>query len=133
MPAAVAKKAKKFFGKKKSDSKTKDAKKLLRGRKKSTDDRPEWARGMSDAEYSDILGLPRRGKSDEPDPEMVIHRKKGGVLKDVPEDNVGLGKLSTPVCNKMGFKKQGGKVGKPLGCGQAERGFGKGPYKKRGT
>ena len=30
-------------------------------------------------------------------------------------------------------KKSGGKVGKPLGCGQAERGFGKGPYKKRGT
>jgi hypothetical protein len=60
-------------------------------------------------------------------------KKSGGSLKDVPEDNVGLGKLPTPVRNKMGFKKQGGKVGKPLGCGQAERGFGKGPYKKRGT
>ena len=60
-------------------------------------------------------------------------KKSGGSLKDVPEDNVGLGKLPTPVRNKMGYKKKGGKVGKPLGCGQAERGFGRGPYKKRGT
>ena len=39
MAAKIAKKAKKFFDKKKSDSKTKDAKKLLRGRKKSIADR----------------------------------------------------------------------------------------------
>lgn len=60
-------------------------------------------------------------------------KKSGGSLKDVPEDNVGLDKLPTPVRNKMGYKKKGGKVGKPLGCGKAKRGFGKGPYKKRGT
>jgi hypothetical protein len=33
----------------------------------------------------------------------------------------------------MGFMKKGGKVGKPLGCGVAQKGFGKGPYKKQGT
>lgn len=60
-------------------------------------------------------------------------KKSGGLLKDVPKDNVGLGKLPKPVRNEMGFKKKGGKVGKPLGCGKAKRGFGKGPYKKRGT
>ena len=59
-------------------------------------------------------------------------KKSGGLLKDVPKDNVGLGKLPTSVRNEMGYKKKGGKVGKPLGCGKAERGFGKGPYKKRG-
>tara|TARA_Y100000114_G_C11601598_1_gene250728 strand:- start:69 stop:470 length:402 start_codon:yes stop_codon:yes gene_type:complete len=132
MATNVAKKAAKFFGKKKSKSKTKDAKKLLRGKKKSTDNRPEWAKGMSDSEYKDMLGFPREGKADEFEPYMTIHRKKGGVLKDVPEDNVGLSKLPTPVRNKMGFKKQGGKVGKPLGCGVAQRGFSRGPYKKRG-
>ena len=60
-------------------------------------------------------------------------KKSGGSLKDVSKDNVGLDKLPTPVRNKMGYKKKGGKVGKPLGCGKAEKGFGKGPYKKRGT
>jgi hypothetical protein len=95
MAGTIVKKSKKFFDKKKSDSKTKDAKKLLRDRKKSTDDRPEWARGLSDAEYKDILGSPRRGKSGEENPDMVIHRKKGG------------------------------KVDKPRGCGQAQRGYGK--------
>jgi hypothetical protein len=29
-------------------------------------------------------------------------------LKDVPADNVGLGKLPTEVRNKMGYKKMGG-------------------------
>ena len=132
MAAKIAKKAKKFFDKKKSDSKTKDAKKLLRGRKKSIDDRPEWARGMSDAEYKDIIGSPRMGTPDEEYGDVIRTRKEGGLLKDVPEDNVGLSKLPTPVRNKMGFKKQGGKVGKPLGCGVAQRGFSRGPYKKRG-
>ena len=63
-------------------------------------------------------------------------RAKGGsvgkTLKPVPKDNVGLSKLPTPVRNKMGYMKKGGKVSKPLGCGTAQRGFGRGPYKKRG-
>lgn len=61
-----------------------------------------------------------------------MDKQSNDLLKNVPEDNVGLGKLPTPVRNKMGYKKKGGKVGKPLGCGQAERGFGRGPYKKQG-
>jgi hypothetical protein len=32
------------------------------------------------------------------------------ALKDIPADNKGLGKLPTPVRNKMGFKKKGGTV-----------------------
>ena len=62
-----------------------------------------------------------------------MDKQSNGSLKPVPEDNVGLGKLPKSVRNTMGFMKKGGKIGKPLGCGQAERGFGRGPYKKRGT
>jgi hypothetical protein len=44
--------------------------------------------------------------------------KSGGSLKAVPEDKKGsLGKLPTPVRNKMGFQKSGGKVKKAkMGC-----------------
>ena len=35
-------------------------------------------------------------------------------LKNVPSDNVGLGKLSTPVRNKMGYKAYGGKTEKKM-------------------
>ena len=34
---------------------------------------------------------------------------KGGPLRDVPEDNKGLGKLPQKVRNQMGFKAMGGK------------------------
>ena len=54
---------------------------------------------MSEAEYRDIIGSPRMGKPDEEYGDVIRSRKKGG------------------------------KVGKPLGCGKAEKGFGKGPYK----
>jgi len=56
--------------------------------------------------------------------------KVGKTLKSVSRKNTGLSKLPTPVRNKMGYKKKGGKVSKPIGCGKAQRGFGKGPYKK---
>ena len=36
---------------------------------------------------------------------------EGGMLKEVPEDNTGLSKLPTDVRNKMGYMKQGGKIG----------------------
>ena len=62
-----------------------------------------------------------------------MNKQNNDSLKPVPEDNVGLSKLPTPVRNKMGYMKKGGKVGKPLGCGVAQKGFGKGPYKKQGT
>jgi len=49
------------------------------------------------------------GKVDDPKKEVLLGMKKGGgVLKDVPEGNTGLGKLPTPVRNKMGFRKAGG-------------------------
>lgn len=35
----------------------------------------------------------------------------GGELKEVPEDNAGLSKLPTEVRNKMGYMKDGGKIG----------------------
>jgi hypothetical protein len=35
---------------------------------------------------------------------------EGGSLKEVPEDNKGLGKLPTEVRNKMGYLKEGGNV-----------------------
>lgn len=36
--------------------------------------------------------------------------KKGGALKEVPEDKKGLKKLPPPIRNKMGYLKDGGKV-----------------------
>jgi len=36
--------------------------------------------------------------------------KKGGSLKTVPSDKVGLSKLPTAVRNKMGYQKTGGAV-----------------------
>ena len=49
----------------------------------------------------------------------------GGSLKPVPEGNKGKGlsKLPTPVRNKMGFMKKGGKVMKMRGGGMADRGI----------
>lgn len=40
----------------------------------------------------------------------VKKMSKGGSLKPVPSDNVGLSKLPTPVRNKMGYQKKGGSV-----------------------
>ena len=42
----------------------------------------------------------------------VKKKAGGGKLKSVPEGNKGLGKLPTPVRNKMGYMKKGGKVTK---------------------
>ena len=33
------------------------------------------------------------------------------ALKDIPTDNKGLSKLPTPVRNKMGYMKKGGRAG----------------------
>ncbi len=47
---------------------------------------------------------------------------KGGPLKDVPEDNKGLGKLPKKVRNQMGFKAMGGKNTKMKAKGMAKGG-----------
>ena len=47
----------------------------------------------------------------------VKKKADGGKLKSVPEGNKGLGKLPTPVRNKMGFMKKGGKVTKKASGG----------------
>jgi len=49
-------------------------------------------------------------------------KAEGGSLKSVPADNKGLGKLPTPVRNKMGYMKNGGVV-KMRGGGAATRGM----------
>ena len=52
-------------------------------------------------------------------------KKAGGMLKSIPAGNKGLPNLSTPVRNKMGFKKYGGKIKKlAVGGGVALKGFG---------
>ena len=55
----------------------------------------------------------------------IIKKAEGGSLKQVPEGNKGKGlsKLPTPVRNKMGFMKEGGKIMKMRGGGMAERGI----------
>ena len=53
---------------------------------------------------------------------MTMRASGGGNLKSVPAGNTGLGKLPTPVRNKMGFMKKGGIV-KMKGGGAATRGM----------
>lgn len=53
-----------------------------------------------------IYGIPNAGRTDS------LGFKKGGSLKPVPTDKVGLAKLPTAVRNKMGFQKKGGAVKK---------------------
>ena len=55
---------------------------------------------------------------------QVTRGNKMKNLKDVPADNIGLGKLPTGVRNNMGFKKQGGKVMKRKGGGMAYQLYG---------
>jgi len=67
---------------------------------------------------------------------LVISKKDGGALKDLPSasENPGLRKLPTEVRNKMGYKKKGGtmkmsKGGVARGTGAAVKGTGfKGVY-----
>ena len=52
-------------------------------------------------------------------------KKAGGMLKSIPTGNKGLPNLPTPVRNKMGFKKYGGKIKRlAVGGGVALRGLG---------
>ena len=57
---------------------------------------------------------------------QVTRGNKMKQLKDIPEGNKGKGlsKLPTPVRNKMGFKKQGGKIMKRKGGGMAYQLYG---------
>ena len=60
---------------------------------------------------------------------ITMKKKRGGPLQNIPAGNKGLPNLPTPVRNKMGFKKRGGKVikrasGGLIGGGAALRGFG---------
>tara|TARA_R100001510_G_C7500220_1_gene104217 strand:- start:7 stop:372 length:366 start_codon:yes stop_codon:yes gene_type:complete len=66
-----------------------------------------------------------RGKPMEAKSGGVMKKADGGSLKPVPEGNKGKGlsKLPTPVRNKMGFMKKGGKVMKMRGGGMADRGI----------
>ena len=52
-------------------------------------------------------------------------KKAGGMLKSIPTGNKGLPNLPTPVRNKMGFKKYGGKIKRlAIGGGVALKGLG---------
>ena len=60
---------------------------------------------------------------------ITMKKKRGGPLQNISAGNKGLPNLPTPVRNKMGFKKRGGKVikrasGGLIGGGAALRGFG---------
>ena len=54
------------------------------------------------------FGIPQTGTTNYSAPTM----KKGGTLKPVPSDKVGLAKLPTAVRNKMGYQRKGGSVRK---------------------
>jgi len=56
---------------------------------------------------------------------ITMKKKVGGPLRPIPAGNKGLPNLPTPVRNKMGFKKRGGRVVKrAVGGGVALRGLG---------
>ena len=54
--------------------------------------------------------------------------KEGGSLKPVAADQKGLAKLPTPVRNKMGYQKTGGKTKKAMGGMKMMKGGGKCKY-----
>jgi LysM repeat protein len=56
---------------------------------------------------------------------ITMKKQAGGPLRPIPAGNKGLPNLPTPVRNKMGFKKRGGRVVKrAVGGGVALRGLG---------
>ena len=56
---------------------------------------------------------------------ITMKKRAGGPLQNIPAGNKGLPNLPTPVRNKMGFKKRGGRVVKrAVGGGVALRGLG---------
>jgi len=57
--------------------------------------------------------------------EITMKKQAGGPLRTIPAGNKGLPNLPTPVRNKMGFKKRGGRIVKrAVGGGVALRGLG---------
>lgn len=78
-------------GKMKSGGPVKKVKRMAKG---GSTDKPQ------------IYGIPQTGTTNYSAPTM----KKGGSLKTVPSDKVGLAKLPTAVRNKMGYQKKGGTV-----------------------
>ena len=84
--------------------------------------------GLSKNFGSDLSSYTKKKKltsRKKPKPKNVSDFSSGGSLKQVPEGNKGKGlsKLPTPVRNKMGFMKEGGKIMKMRGGGMAERGI----------
>lgn len=71
----------------------------MNARKKAGISRPKSESTVSPAAYKNMkAGFPKK-------------MKKGGMLKAVPKDKKkSLGKLPTPVREKMGFMKEGGMV-----------------------
>ena len=56
---------------------------------------------------------------------ITMKKQAGGPLRPIPAGNKGLSNLPTPVRNKMGFKKRGGRIVKrAVGGGVALRGLG---------
>ena len=59
-------------------------------------------------EMSDTSMMKKGGSVKAKKPKMNM----GGAMKDVPASKKGLAKLPTEVRNKMGYKKNGGAIGK---------------------
>jgi hypothetical protein len=63
------------------------------------------SRGMGAINPSKMPKGTKKARRDDTD---FTQYAKGGELKEVPNDNKGLGKLPTDVRNKMGYMKTGG-------------------------
>ena len=80
--------------------------KMPKGKKESRRDNTdftEFKKGGLAKQAATAIAMKAAGKK----PKKMA---EGGELKEVPEDNRGLGKLPTDVRNKMGYMKEGGKV-----------------------
>ena len=60
--------------------------------------------------------------------DLIPVKKSGGSLKPVAADQKGLKELPTPVRNKMGYQKSGGKTKKAMGGAKMMKGGGKCKY-----
>ena len=76
---------------------------------------PMYNPTQADQERQRSMMMGQQQRKPKKDPKMMgtapaMGMSKGGKLKDVPADNIGLSKLPAGVRNKMGFKNRGGMI-----------------------
>lgn len=95
----------------------------------SKKDNETWQKGVTKSMNDQYFNRPENKKA--APKKVAVPKKKmkeGGSLKPVAADQKGLAKLPTPVRNKMGYQKTGGKTKKAMSGTKMMKGGGKCKY-----